>query len=253
MRDRAAADGETLQSDLRTGCAFKAVGDSALSIELGSDIDEAINQRVMALDRAVLALGYPVLETVPTYRALLVHYDAVAISYGDLVRRLTPLLDVADPRQTDSPLWEIPVVYGGQFGIDLETLAARHGITPDEVVRAHTAPTYRVYMLGFLPGFAYLGGLDLRLATPRLDTPRKRTPAGSISIGGPQAAIASIEAPSGWHLIGRTPVRAFMPTRDPVCIFSPGDRIRFRAMTEAHWPALAIEAQLGALVAQRLS
>ena len=112
-------------------------------------------------------------------------------------------------------LWRIPVVYGGEFGIDLESVAAHHGITTGELIRRHSAPAYRVYMMGFLPGFAYLGGLDPSLAISRRENPRLKTPAGTISIGGIQALVASLEAPSGWHLLGRTPVRNFMAERDP--------------------------------------
>jgi KipI family sensor histidine kinase inhibitor len=231
---------------------FLAVGDSAISIELADDISEETNARIMALDTAILLLGHPVLETVPTYRALLVHYDATTVTFADMVARMRSAMQTVTAASFSRHLWEIPVVYGGQFGMDLDAVAARHGLTPDEVVRRHTAPTYRVYMIGFVPGFTYLGGLDPLLATPRLDTPRTRTPAGSISIGGAQAAVASIEAPSGWHLLGRTPVRLFMPARDPVCILAPGDRVRFRSIPASDWQARALDAHLGAAVAQRL-
>jgi KipI family sensor histidine kinase inhibitor len=146
----------------------------------------------------------------------------------------------------------VPVVYGGEFGIDLDDVAARHGLDPAEVVARHAAPEYRVYMIGFAPGYAYLGGLDPALATPRRETPRMRTPAGTIAVGGVQASVASIEAPSGWHLLGRTPVRAFMPGRDPVFLLRPGDRVRFEPVPASAWDALDRRAQAGELVAEAL-
>lgn len=204
------------------------VGDAAILVELGETVDPAINAAVLALDARLRALAWPgVVEIVPTYRSLLVHYDPDTVDPEHLVEALRAL----DPGHAGPPpegrLWTVPVAYGGEFGIDLEAVAARHGMTPEQVVALHTAPTYRVYMVGFIPGFTYLGGLDPRLATPRRDDPRARTPAGTISIGGIQAGIASLEAPSGWHLLGRTPVRTFDPERDPAFLLEPGDRVRF--------------------------
>jgi KipI family sensor histidine kinase inhibitor len=141
-------------------------------------------------------------------------------------------------------------VYGGDFGIDLEDVAARHGISSAELISKHSSPTYRVYMIGFLPGFSYLGGLDPAIATPRRESPRTDTPAGTISIGGVQALVASIAAPSGWHLLGRTPVRTFMPGRDPTFLLGPGDRVRFEAIPASRWDALDRAAASGDPVAE---
>src|SRR3546814_3176463 len=121
-------------------------------------------------------------------------------------------------------LWRIPVAYGGAYGMDLEHIAERHGLTPERVVDLHGAAEYRVYMIGFAPGFSYLGGLDERLHTPRRTEPRLRTPAGSVSIGGMPAAVSSVEVPSGWHMPGRTPVRTFDLRRDQPSLFAVGDR-----------------------------
>lgn len=210
------------------------VGDSAILIELGETVDPAINAAVLALDAAIARLALPgVVELVPTYRSLLVHYDPERVDGVELLRRLAAL-DLARPApRPEGRLWTVPVAYGGEYGIDLEAVAARHGLTPEEVVALHTAPIYRVYMVGFIPGFTYLGGLDPRLHTPRRDDPRAKTPAGSVSIGGVQAGIASLEAPSGWHLLGRTPVRTFDPEREPAFLLEPGDRVRFRPIDAA--------------------
>jgi KipI family sensor histidine kinase inhibitor len=204
------------------------VGDSAVLIELGETIDPLINAAVLALDAQIRTLELEgVIELVPTYRSLLVHYDPERLDGRVLLARLSKL-DLEHPgTPPDGRLWTVPVAYGGVFGIDLEAVARRHGLRAEEVVQLHTAPTYRVYMVGFVPGFTYLGGLDPRLYTPRLDDPRPRTPAGSVSIGGIQAGIASLEIPSGWHLLGRTPVRTFDPERRPPLLLEPGDRVRF--------------------------
>ena len=225
-------------------------GDTALAVEFGDDIDAMVNARVLALDSRV-AQGVPgVIETVPTYRSLLVHYDPVATDFDALGAALTTLSADLPDTLAKGRLWRVPVVYGGAFGVDLDAVAAHHGLDPAELIARHTAPIYRVYMIGFVPGFAYLGGLDPSLATPRRDVPRTRTPSGSISIGGVQAAVASIEAPSGWHLLGRTPVRTFMLGREPPFILAPGDRVTFEPIPAARWDALDRAAAAGDLLAE---
>jgi KipI family sensor histidine kinase inhibitor len=225
-------------------------GDTALTVEFGRDIDPAVNARVLALD-ACVGRGLPgVVETVPTYRSLLVHYDPVATDFATLAGNLLELASDLPAMATTGRVWRVPVVYGGEFGIDLEDIARRHGISPDELVRRHVAPVYQVYMIGFLPGFAYLGGLDPTIATSRRENPRPSLPAGNISIGGVQALIASIEAPNGWHMLGRTPMRNYMLGRDPVFILQPGDRVRFEAIAAAEWGALDRAAEAGELVCE---
>ena len=224
-------------------------GDAALAVEFGDSIDPAINARVLALDAALGERPWLV-ETVPTYRSLLIHYDPTAIDFAELSRDLLQLAAEAKAVQGSGRTWTIPVAYGGEHGIDLEATASTHGLTPDELVRRHAAPTYHVYMTGFLPGFAYLGGLDPTIATPRRVTPRLKTPPGTISIGGVQALVASIEAPSGWHLLGRTPVRNFMPGRDPVFLLQPGDHVRFQPIDSVAFRELDQAAEAGSIVAE---
>jgi KipI family sensor histidine kinase inhibitor len=224
-------------------------GDSALAVEFGEAIDPAVNARVLALDAALAGRAWLV-ETVPTYRSLLVHYDPVAIRFADLSAELLAAAAHAVAMPAGGRTWTIPVAYGGEHGIDLDATAAAHAITPDELIRRHSAPTYQVYMIGFLPGFAYLGGLDPTIATPRRTSPRLKTPAGTISIGGVQALVASIAAPSGWHLLGRTPVRNFMPGRDPVFLLQPGDKVRFAAMEPAHFDEMDRAAAAGEIIAE---
>jgi KipI family sensor histidine kinase inhibitor len=227
-----------------------ACGDAALTVEFGSTIDPRLNARVLALDARVAAGVLGVVETVPTYRSLLVHYDPLATSFEDLSEALLALCTDLPDTPAEARLWRIPVVYGGEFGIDLEDVAARHGLSPAELIAKHAAPTYRVYMIGFLPGFSYLGGLDPTIATSRRVSPRTHTPAGTISIGGVQALVASLAAPSGWHLLGRTPVRTFMPGRDPTFLLGPGDRVRFEPIAPSRWDALDRAAAAGDPVAE---
>jgi KipI family sensor histidine kinase inhibitor len=228
-------------------------GDSAVTVEFGRDVDPVVNARVLAFD-ARIREGVPgVVETIPTYRSLLVHYDPVPVDFQVLAEALLALARDLPEAVSAGRVWRIPVVYGGEFGRDLEDTAALHGITTAELIQRHSAPVYRVYMSGFLPGFAYLGGLDPAIATPRLETPRSRTPAGSISIGGVQALIASIEAPSGWRLLGRTPVRNFMLGRDPVFILEAGDGVVFDPISPSRWASLDRAAEAGELVAEAVA
>jgi 5-oxoprolinase (ATP-hydrolysing) subunit B len=203
-------------------------GDSAITVEFSRHIDDAANQRVLALDRAIAQepiLG--VTETVPTYRSLLVHYDPVLADFDSLGRKLLGLAQHPVSQSGKTRRWRVPVAYGGEHGIDLEDVAKSLHITPDEVVARHTGGDYRVAMIGFTPGWSYLSGLQKSLHMPRRKDPRLLTPAGTISIGGVQAGIQCLAGPSGWHLLGRTPVRTYQLHRDPVFLLEPGDRVSF--------------------------
>ncbi len=228
-------------------------GDAALTVEFGSVIDAALNDRVLALDAALAADPLAAIrECVPTYRSLMIHYDPLLISFRDLADQLLALCASLGHSTVTGPLWRVPVVYGGAFGEDLDDVAKRHGLTPDEVVKRHSAGLYRVYMLGFTPGYSYLGGLDPSIATPRRDDPRLLTPSGTISIGGIQAGIQCMAAPSGWHLLGRTPVRTYHPKREPVFLLNPGDQVEFYPIPESDWATLDAAAAAGELVAQKV-
>jgi inhibitor of KinA len=205
------------------------VGDAALVVEFGDEIHPDIHRRVLALDHALAADPFPGLrETVPTYRSLLVYYDPRQLSWDEARRLVANAL----ARSTDTPMpdpreVEIPVVYGGEFGPDIGFVAAHTGLSEEEVVRLHTSVTYTVYMLGFAPGFVYLGGLPEALATPRLPTPRPSVPAGSVGIAGLQTGIYGLSTPGGWRLIGRTPLTMLDLNRQPPTLLQPGDRVRF--------------------------
>lgn len=229
------------------------VGDCALTVGFGDGIDASVNAKVMALDRELQRAGPPVLETVPGYRSLLVIYDAVNADFAAVTAHI--LARYAAPVVPEPParVWRVPVVYGGEHGFDLNELAERHAMPAAEVVERHERMLYRVYMIGFMPGFAYLGGLDPSISTPRRLMPRPSIPEGSITIGGAQTAVTSVEAPSGWHVIGRTPVRAFLPEREPSCLFNAGDTVMFRAISPAEWGPLSRAAAQGDLVATVVS
>jgi KipI family sensor histidine kinase inhibitor len=226
-------------------------GDTALTVEFGRSIDPAVSRQVLALDRniAIEALT-GVLETVPTYRSLLVHYDPVLVGFKALSESLLALAQRPVPDETRIRRWRVPVVYGGEYGVDLDDVARAHNISTADVIAKHTGCEYRVAMIGFTPGFAYLSGLDPAIATPRRESPRTETPPGTISIGGVQACVQCLAAPSGWHLLGRTPVRTFHPHRDPVFLMEPGDAVNFQAIAANEFASLDRAAQRGEIVAE---
>ena len=215
-----------------------SLGDRALTVALGDAADEPTRRRVRAACARLAAGAVPgVLELVPAFAGVTVHYDPARVpgGAGSPFARLAAALEAALAGAEDAPepasaLVEIPVRYGGAGGPDLDDLARRHGMSAEEVVRRHAAGDYVVHMVGFLPGFAYLGGLDPALATPRRDAPRTVVPAGSVGIGGAQTGVYPMDSPGGWHLIGRTETRLFDPTRGPPALLRAGDRVRFRAV-----------------------
>jgi KipI family sensor histidine kinase inhibitor len=181
-----------------------------------------------------------------------VQFDPTVLDYDALTGLIVREGEALKPRSAVGRRWRVPVVYGGRFGIDLDDVAAQHGLTADEVVEIHAGVVYRIYMIGFLPGFTYLGGLDPRIATSRRTQPRAKVPMGSIMIGGQQAGIAPVEMPAGWHLLGQTPVRSYMPERDPAFLFAAGDEIVFEPVDASHWEGLERAARAGEPVAEEM-
>ena len=228
-------------------------GDSAITVEFSRNIDDDANRRVLALDRAMA--GAPVTgvtETVPTYRSLLVHYDPVQIGFAELGEQLLALAQRPISAAAKTRRWRIPVVYGGEHGIDLEDVAKALNTTPDDIVARHVAGDYRVAMIGFTPGWSYLSGLDKSLHMSRRQSPRLFTPAGTISIGGIQAGIQCLAAPSGWHLLGRTPVRTYQLHRNPTFLTEPGDRVTFFAIDHKTFDELDRAAEAGEIIAEQV-
>ncbi|NJE10727.1 5-oxoprolinase subunit PxpB [Thermococcus sp. MAR1] len=210
---------------------FKPLGDSALLISFGEVIDEELNEKIHSLARAIEKANFEwLVEVVPAYSSLAVIYNPVLIDF-ESVKRAVEGVEFTSER-FEGKLVEVPVVYGGEYGPDLEFVAEYNGLSVDEVIEIHSRPVYRVYFLGFLPGFAYLGGMDDRIATPRLEKPRLKVPAGSVGIAGKQTGIYPLESPGGWRLIGRTPLRLFDPSKEPPTLLQPGDRVRFVPVDE---------------------
>jgi KipI family sensor histidine kinase inhibitor len=233
---------------------FLPSGDKAVTVEFGHGIDAAVNSRVLALDRALSSAAIAgVREAVPTYRSLLVHYDPLEIGFDDLKQSLLALAKQPAPPDSTLRRWRVPVVYGGEFGVDLDDVARTHDLSTGDVIKYHTAGDYRVAMIGFTPGFAYLSGLDPAIATPRRQDPRTVTPPGTISIGGVQACVQCLAAPSGWHLLGRTPVRTFHPHRDLVFLMEPGDAVTFESIPAVQFDQLDRAAERGELVAELIN
>lgn len=207
-------------------------GDRSLMVYLGDTIDVALNERVHALVRTLKANPHPALvEVTPSYHAVLVEYDPVRIrpeQVEDLVRSAA---EAESPELAPGRTITVPVCYGGETGPDLAAVAEHTGLSEAEVIRLHTRPDYRVYTLGFSPGFPYLGGLDPLLETPRLANPRTVVPGGSVGIAGSQTGIYPAASPGGWQLIGRTPVQLFDPLRQPPALLEAGDTVRFEAIS----------------------
>lgn len=209
---------------------IRPCGETAVSVELGEIIDRSLNERVHGLCRRIKSLEVQgIVDLNPTYRSLLIQYDPWLCSYERLLLVIDECLDLpSDGEKTSPELIEIPVCYGGHFGPDLVTVADFLGLTPAQVVELHAAPVYHVYMIGFTPGFPYLGGLDERLFIPRRKEPRSIVPAGSVGIADRQTGVYPVETPGGWHLIGRTPLKLLDLDRPRPFLLSPGCRVRFQ-------------------------
>jgi inhibitor of KinA len=217
------------------------LGDSALVIEVGEEIGEETHARVRALIH-LLESDPPdaMIEFIPAFTNVTVIYDPLHATYGQFMTRIEAML--RSPSEGAKTVEErsivIPVCYGGEFGPDLNSISSHKNIAPDEVVAVHTEPEYLVYMIGFAPGFPYMGGLSERIAIGRRDSPRERIPAGSVGIAGRQTGIYSIESPGGWQLIGRTPLRLFRPEDEEPSLLRAGDRVRFRSIDPAEYERL---------------
>ena len=232
-----------------TKLQVEALGDRALLILLGKGIDPGVNDQVHRLAALLRAERLPgVHDLVPAYATLTVHYDPAAWSGGQvpphevLSSEILRLWKSARTEAFPAPRQvEIPVCYGGEFGPDLAEVASLCALSEAEVIARHTAAEYRVYMIGFSPGFAYLGGLDATIAAPRRGTPRLKVPAGSVGIAGLQTGIYPLASPGGWQIIGQTPKHLFLPAQEPPCLLGPGDRLRFVSIDAETFRACAAE------------
>jgi inhibitor of KinA len=228
---------------------FTPLGDNALMLEVGDVIDEPTHRRVQEAWRALAAAPLPgVTELVPAYTTVTLFYDPLAaVQAGAPADGILEWLSAGveerlrhPPKMEKSKLRtvEIPLCYGGEFGPDLGLVAKQARLSPEEVVRRHAQPEYLVYLVGFAPGFPYLGGLPKELETPRHAKPRMVVPPGSVGIGGAQTGIYPLATPGGWNLIGRTPERIFRPAENPPVLLRAGDRVKFRAITPEEFARL---------------
>ena len=213
---------------------FRPMGDRSLLVELGEKISPDVNRRVQELMLQLQQARLPgVREFAPGYRSLLVVFDPLTLSPSELKARITEV--AARPGSVGLPrakLLTVPVFYGGEYGPDLEWVAGHLDISTDEVIRLHTETMYRVYMIGFTPGYPYMGELPAALAVPRRSTPRTRVPKGSVGIAQRQTGIYSVESPGGWQIIGWTPIELFDPTRQLPSLLEMGDRVKFEAVRQ---------------------
>ena len=215
---------------------LKPLGDSALLVELGNKIDSAINQRVHALNALLQANSIAgIVETVPAYCTLLIHYDPLTLTFNQVTHWVQDKLTQVDDSLNRKPRHlEVPTRYGGASGSDLEAVAVSKGISAADVVRIHSEREYTVYMMGFTPGFPYLGTLDERLIMPRMDTPRTLVKAGSVAIAGSQTGIYPLDSPGGWRIIGWTELKLFDSLSASPFLFLPGDVVKFIPVEDNH-------------------
>jgi inhibitor of KinA len=207
---------------------FLSAADGALVVEFGDRIDRALSERVLALSGRIRAAALAgVIETVPTFRSLLVHYDPLRTSGARLIASLQSLLGADAPTIGRRRLWRVPACYAPDVAPDLEEVASRCGLTTGDVVARHAATQFYVYMIGFTPGYPYMGDLPSELHLPRRVDPRVRVPSGSVAIASALTTIYPLESPGGWHLIGATPIRLFDPGAPEPSLFAAGDLVRF--------------------------
>jgi KipI family sensor histidine kinase inhibitor len=213
----------------------------ALCVEVGDEISAEVNTRVRALEYLIQAKGLTgVVETVPSFRSLLVYYEPSRIAYEALCAGLGELAQQATSATLPpARLVELPCCYDPELGLDLVAAAERLGLAVDELVRLHAGAEYVVYFVGFTPGLPYMAGVPERIRLPRLETPRVKVPAGSVGLGGAQYCIYSVESPGGYWLLGRTPVRLYDPEAAEPTLLRPGDRVRMRPIDRAEYDAIA--------------
>jgi KipI family sensor histidine kinase inhibitor len=227
---------------------FLAAGDTALVVEFGDRVDRGLSELVLALARRLAGAEIPgIVETVPTFRSLMVHYDPLQMTHADLTARLAPLLDGLEATGNEGRRWRIPACYHESLGLDLVEVAQRIGLSVAEVVERHSSANQLVYMMGFLPGLPYLGGLPPEFSLPRRENPRVKVPAGSISVAMAMTVIYPLECPGGWHILARTPAPLWDMRRPMPALFDAGDVVRFQPISLAEYEAMLAQAAAGGL------
>ena len=230
---------------------FLNAGECALVVQYGTTVDPAVHERVIALDMALIAAALVgVIETVPTYRSLMVHYDPLQLPASELIARIVQLHPLPVLEGVAANRWTIPICYAADYCMDLKQVAATLRLAEERVVALHQGATYRLYMYGFAPGLGYLGGLPPELTISRRAEPRALLEANKAIIAAGQAAITTVPMPNGWHVLGETAERLFNPVRDPLFLMSVGDIVHFEAVDALQFHALKSRAQAGEVVAR---
>lgn len=226
---------------------YLVAGDSAVCVEFGNEISPEINKKIRAFKIAVEKSDIPgIVETVPTYRSLLVHYHPEVIGFKALTEEFDKLMGSLSSIPIPPPtVIEIPVLYGGEMGPDIENVAEHNHETVEEVIKIHTSEEYLIYMIGFIAGFPYLGGMSKEIATPRLKSPRVKIEGGSVGIAGEQTGIYPVASPGGWQLIGRTPLKLYDADREKPVLLEAGQYIKFAAVTEEEYKKIEKEVEDG--------
>ena len=228
---------------------FLFQGESGLVVEFGSEIDPVVNTRVHATARQIAKELSGLIEAVvPTYRSLLVIFDPTLISRSDLIKKIEK--EAADSRAElctacGNKIVVIPTLYGEDAGPDIDFVASHNNLTVEEVIQIHTSVAYRIYMMGFTPGFPYLGGMSEKIAAPRLKTPRTNIPAGSVGIAGTQTGLYPVESPGGWQLIGRTPLKVFNPRSKQPFLYEAGDQLQFERISASDYDRIEKDVEAG--------
>ena len=224
-------------TESRKTMVCRIAGDKGLLVEFGEGIDPTVNAKVRTLAASVRKTPMDgIIEIIPTYRSLLFVYDPVKVTPDLLINYIETIESrMGDDPETGSRVVTIPVCYGGEQGPDMETVQASAGLSAEEVIRLHSEPEYLIYMVGFTPGFPFLGGLNEKLFTPRLKTPRTRVPQGSVGIANNQTGIYPVASPGGWQIIGRTPLTLFDPRRDDPFLYRAGDKIKFTPISQSQY------------------
>lgn len=220
---------------------FLPSGDSGLILEVSNEISEEVNRKIRALSYWIEKSNFEeIIEIIPTYTTVLVNYDPLKITYGHLIGRLKDIEKYIDEVKLPPPeVIHVPVLYGGDYGLDLNYVANHNGLTAREVIDIHSSPNYLVYMIGFTPGFPYLGGMSEKIATPRLKVPREKIPGSSVGIAGNQTGIYPIDSPGGWQIIGRTPLKLFDPKRSPAVLLNAGQYIKFQPISKKEYEVIS--------------
>ena len=222
-------------------------GDSSLLVEFGKKISPEINRKITAAVQMMKEQHIEgVVDVIPAFCSLLINYDPRVVTYGEIKERIQKIVRLeVKTGEVRKRIFEIPVCYGGEYGPDLGNIAEHAGLSEEEVIEIHSSRDYLIYMLGFLPGFTYLGGLDERIHTPRLANPRIKINAGSVAIGGSQTGIYPLDSPGGWQLMGMTPVKTYDPGRENPILVEAGDYIRFVPVDEQEYKRIKEQVDSG--------